>query len=49
MEVKTAEDLIFGAISDIRMNSKRPDKESIVLHLTTNKGIGQSCYELKVA
>jgi len=40
MEVKTAEDLIFRAISDIRQNSKRPDKESIVLHLTTSKGIG---------
>ena len=40
MEVKTAEDLMFRAISDIRKNSKRPDKESIVLHLTTSKGIG---------
>jgi len=40
MELKTAEDLIFRAISDIRNNSKRPDKESIVLHLTTSKGIG---------
>ena len=40
MEVKTAEDLIFRAISDIRKNSKWPDKKSIVLHLTTSKGIG---------
>ena len=40
MEVKTEEDLIFRAISDIRKNSKRPDKESIVLHLTTSKVIG---------
>ena len=40
MEVKTAKDLIFRAISDIRKNSKRPDKERIVLHLTTSKGIG---------
>ena len=40
MELKTAEDLIFRAISDIRKNSKQPDKESIVLHLTTSKGIG---------
>ena len=40
MEIKTTEDLVFRAISEIRKNSKRPDKESIVLHLTTNKGIG---------
>ena len=31
---------MFRAISDIGKNSKRPDKESIVLHLTTSKGIG---------
>ena len=40
MEVKTPEDLIIRAISDIRKNSKQSDKESIVLHLTTSKGIG---------
>ena len=40
MEIKTTEDLVFRAIGEIRKNSKRPDKESIVLHLTTNKGIG---------
>eukprot|EP00112_Aurelia_sp_Birch-Aquarium-sp1_P003160 Seg1353.7 transcript_id=Seg1353.7/GoldUCD/mRNA.D3Y31 product="hypothetical protein" protein_id=Seg1353.7/GoldUCD/D3Y31 len=40
MEVKTTEDLVFRTISESWKNSKRPDKESIVLHLTTNKGIG---------
>ena len=40
MEVKTEEDLIFRAVSDIRKNSKQSDRESIVLHLTTSKVIG---------
>ena len=38
MEVKTAEDLIFRAISEIRKEQQAA--RSVVLHLTTNKGLG---------